>query len=310
MINDVEQTPMEGRSFIASLSYPTVEDAGRAQYVELYGNRGLWQGDWSIVTSHRIATWDWHTRKTFDEPWELYNLTEDLGQTNDLASEYPQRVDQMAQLLNEQAQQYHVFPMHHLNAAADDNREKARQDYLRRGGVWHYPGPVSNITAARAPPVNIQGFTMSSMLYLSRGTETGPIFAYGGQLAGIGLYLQEGRPALIRNSLRGDTAAVSATSALGPGEHAIELIIDKGEVAGDRSAEYRVLIKSGGRVLADEALSFSIAQYFGIPETFGVGEDEGNPVTKGYTAGTPFPGSISDVVFDFSATGPGGSELH
>jgi hypothetical protein len=70
------------------------------------------------------------------------------------------------------------------------------------------------------------------------------------------------------------------------------------------------LIKSGGNILADETLRFSIAQYFGIPETFGVGEDEGNPVMQGYSAGTPFPGTIRGVLFDFSATGPGGASLH
>jgi len=310
MVNNVEQIPMEGRSFAATLSDADEEDRERAQYVELYGNRGLWQGDWSIVATHRIATWDWRTPATFDEPWELYNLAKDVGQTNDLASEHPERVEQMARLFEEQAQQFNIFPMHNLNAAANDNREKARQDYLRRGGKWHYAGPVSNITAALAPPVNIQGFTMSATLDLPAGNETGPVFAYGGQLAGIGFYLQEGKPALILHSLRGDTAVISAKKALGQGEHRIGLQLDKREVFEDRSAEYHVTIRSGKTVLAEETLRFAIAQYFGIPETFGVGEDEGNPVLAGYDAGTPFPGRISDVVFDFSETGPGGASLH
>jgi hypothetical protein len=124
------------------------------------------------------------------------------------------------------------------------------------------------------------------------------------------MYLDDGRPALILNSLSGETATVMASGALPAGEHVITLDFDKGEVGKDRSAAYSVTIKAGEKVLAQRTLSFKLAQYFGIPETFGVGNDEGSPVLKGYAAGTPFPGTISDVTFDFSGSEAGGVELH
>jgi len=310
MVNNVAQSPMEGHSFAATLSNPDVEDRERAQYVELYGNRGLWQGDWSLVATHRIATWDWNTSSTFDEPWELYDLAKDPGQTTDLAATYPDRVAQMDRLFDEQAGRYHVRPMHNLNDTAAENMEKARQDYIRRGGKWRYSGPVGNIPSTLAPPVNIQGFVMSATLELPKGDETGPVFAYGGQLSGIGLYLDEGRPALIFNSLQGDTATISASQPLGAGEHTIELRLDKGQAFPDHSTEYRVTINADGGVVAEKSLRFSVPRFFGISETFGVGEDAGNPVMAGYPAGTTFPGGLRDVLFDFSETGPGGVRLH
>lgn len=309
-VNNVAQNPMEGKSFAATLADPKVTDKGRAQYVELYGNRGLWQDNWQIVTSHRTATWDWKTPKTFDEPWELYDLTNDLGQSNDLAAKYPDRVASMAKAFEEQAQRYNVYPMHNLSDSAAENFANGRQDFVRRKGLWKYPGPISNITQAIAPPVNMMGFKMTARLDLPAGTETGPIFAFGGQLSGIGFYLDKGKPTFILNGMAGETATVVAPQSLAVGAHNIELRLNKGAVAKDRTAQYQVTILSDGKQLVDQTVQFKLAQYFGIPETFGVGADQGSPVMKGYPAGAPFPGGISDVVFDFSGSVPSGIQLH
>jgi len=309
-VNNVPQMPMQGHSFAATFAEPGAADPNRIQYAELYGNRAVWQGDWSLVATHRFATWDWNTSKTFDERWELYDLSKDLGQSKDLSAKYPDRVAAMGEAFEEMANRDNVAPMHNLNDTAAESYAKAREDFIRRRGIWKYAGPVSNVTQALAPPVNVQGFTMTANLGLPDGAVTGPVFAYGGQLAGIGMYLKDGKPALILNALSGESETVIADEALGAGQHAITLQLDKGQVAKDRSAEYRVRISSGGKVLVDKQLHFKLAQYFGIPETFGVGEDEGSPVLKGYAAGVPFPGTINDVVFDFSATGPGGVQVH
>ena len=310
MVNNVKQQPMEGHSFAATTHKGGQADKDRAQYVELLGNRGLWQGDWSLVATHRIRTWAWGTPQTFDEPWELYDLSKDLGQTTDLAARYPERVAQMEKLFDEQAARYNVRPYHNMEEAAARGMAEAKQDFISRQGKWRYPGPVSNITGQEAPPVNIRGFTMTARLGLESGTETGPLFAYGGQLGGIGLYLKEGKPVLIMNGLDGTSDSVMADKALAAGSHAIELKLARGRTAEDGTGEYRVTISSGDTVLVDRPMRFRMAQYFGLPATFGVGEDEGSPVMKGYRAGVPFPGRISDVVFDFSATGPGATELH
>lgn len=309
-VNNVPQEPMQGRSFAASFADPAANDPDRAQYVELYGNRGLWQGDWQIVTSHRIRTWDWDTAKTFDEPWELYDLKRDLGQNTDLASRQPERVAAMARLWDEQAARYHVPPMHNLSDTAAESMQKAQADFMRRGGKWRYDGPVGNIPQALAPPVNILGFTMTAKLDLANAETTGPVFAYGGQLAGIGLYLKDGRPALVMNAIDGATETVMAEAPLATGVHALELKLEKGSTAADRSTEYNVTIAADGKVVAGRRLRFRLASYFGIPETFGIGEDQGSPVLAGYRAGSPFPGGLSDVVFKFSATGPAGVQVH
>ena len=299
-VNDVPQDPLEGQSITPSFAASGDPRGGRPQYVELYGNKGLWWQGWSIVTTHRFRTWDFHVSRTFDEPWELYDLVQDPGQGHDLAATYPDRVAEMGRMFEEQARLHHVYPQFNLSDTVADSILKARMDFERRGGQWHYAGPVGNIPQSLAPPINSRSFKMTARLAMSRGDSTGPIFAYGGQLGGIGFYLKDGKPELILNTLKGDPTAVVAHDALGAGTARIELDFIKGPTAMDGSAQYEVTIKADGRDLATQTVTYTMPFFFGISETFGVGVDEGSPVLAGYAAGTPFPGSISDVLFDFN----------
>lgn len=300
-INDVPQSPMEGVSVKATFSASGDPRAGRAQYVELYGNKGLWWQGWSIVTTHRYRTWDWQTAKTFDEPWELYDLVTDPGQTRNVATQHADRVAEMGRMFDEQARRFHVFPIHNLSDSFDESFVKARAEFERHGGKWRYAGALGNIPQSLAPPITTRSFSMTAMLDLPGGDVTGPLFAYGGQLGGMGFYLNDGKPMLILNALNGKSVSVVAGKALGAGATQIRLDVAKGTATPDGLSAYQVTISAAGRVLAQDTIHFAIPFYFGISEVFGVGTDEGSPVLANYPAGIPLRGRISDVVFDFNS---------
>ena len=210
----------------------------------------------------------------------------------------------MSRLFEEQARRYNVYPIHNLNDTRRESEGRARADFEKRGGKWRYSGAVSNMPPGLAPPVASRGFTMTAKLDLPRAGLTGPIFAQGGQLGGIGFYLDRGRPVFILNTLKGETAAVKAGEALGPGVRQIELKVVRGPAAADGGSDYRVTISADERVLAEETVHFALASYFGIPDTFDVGSDQGSPVLAGYPSGTAFPARISDIAFDFAGSSP------
>ena len=49
-INNVPQSPMEGISLQYALNAKDAPNRTKAQYYELYGNKGLWSDGWTIVT--------------------------------------------------------------------------------------------------------------------------------------------------------------------------------------------------------------------------------------------------------------------
>jgi arylsulfatase len=305
-VNDVPQVPMEGQTFKASFARPGNEREGRAQYVELYGNKGLWQQGWSIVTTHRVRTWDWNTKKTFDEPWELYDLVKDPGQTTDLAAKQPERVAAMAAEFTRQAKQYNVSPIFNLSDSMASSIGKARAEFARRGGKWRFGSPVSAVPSTSAPPIAALPFKLTAKLDLKSDTATGPVFSLGGQLGGIGLYLKQGRPAFRVNALDGTQLALVEGTAIGKGAQVLELNVGK-----TADGAYRIAISANGKVVVapETELRMAVPAYFGISETFAVGNDDGSPVSESYVAGKPLDG-VGEVVFDFSGSAPPQHGVH
>ena len=83
--------PMQGRSVLDFLSgkaaapYP---DVARVGY-ELFGLRAFFDGEWKLLQMPQPFA---------SGEWELYNLKRDPGETNDLSSDYPQRVEEMVEM--------------------------------------------------------------------------------------------------------------------------------------------------------------------------------------------------------------------
>lgn len=295
VVHNVPQRPMEGVSFAYSFSDAKAPTRKGPQYVEMYGNKGLWADGWSIVTSHRLQPWDMMQRGPIAEPWELYNLTTDLGQNHDLARQQPERVAQMDKLFVEQAERYHVNPIGNIGDGLVEMARKAREDFARRKGVWRYPGPVSNILGPVGPPVGAMGFSMHARLDLPTGNVTGPVFAAGGQIGGLGLYLKDGKPVFTLNTIEGDNATVAASAPLPAGQATIDLTFSR-----PKDADAAVTISAGGKVVAQGAIPLATMQAFTTTELFGVGIDNATSVLPGEPLDMRFPGKVSDVTFDFS----------
>ena len=300
VINNVPQVPMEGQNIIATFADAKAPGHQGPQYVEMYGNKGLWQDGWSIVTSHRVDTWNVTNRSPITEPWELYDLTKDPGQTTDLAAKFPDRVKAMATAFEEQAVRYHVNPIGNIGDGAIFGGMKAQQDFAARGGKWRYAGPIGNITGMVAPPLAARSYVMTARLDLPGGNVTGPVFASGGRLGGTGLYLRDGKPVFLMVSLTGETAEIAADEALPAGASALRLSVVRSGGHPGEPADYAVTIASSDKVLAQKSTHFTLPLSFGIAETFGVGIDDGSPVMPGVQGSRPFAGTISDVTFDFS----------
>jgi len=296
VVHNVAQHPMEGTSFAYSFAQAKAATQKGPQYVEMYGNKGLWSGGWSINTSHRLEPWEMTTMRPITEPWELYDLTKDPGQNHDLAARFPDRVAQMDKLFTEQATRYQVNPIGNIGEGMVEGARKARADFAGRGGVWRYAGPVSNIAGPVGPPVSALGFTMRAKLDLATGDVTGPIFAIGGHLGGEALYLRQGKPVFTLNTIDGQNSSVMASEALPAGTTDLQLKFDR-----PKGSDAAVTISAGGRVLASGTIPAATLQALSATELFGVGIDSGTAVLPGAEPDVPFPGAITDVTFDFTS---------
>jgi len=103
-IAGTQQIPVSGRSFLDTLSNPTVPGR-QVQYFELRGNRAITNGRWRAVAMHDCG-------KPFEnDNWELFDLSTDFAEAHDLAASQPQRLATMKALWADQWQRYGTGPM-------------------------------------------------------------------------------------------------------------------------------------------------------------------------------------------------------
>jgi arylsulfatase A-like enzyme len=297
VINNVAQSPMEGLSLKARLLSSTAPIPSRAQYFEMYGNKGLWHDGWTIVTSHRLDAWRMDQLNPITEAWELYDTRNDPGQTTNLAARYPDKVNQLAALFEAQASRYNVNPVSNFG----DSRAFAARAFMAemtaRRGLWAFDRPVSNIGFGAAPPVAIRPFDMQAQLDLETGTESGPIFTFGGASGGMAAYLAKGVPAFAFRDLSGRLQVIEAPSPLPAGTTALTIRIER-EAPRPMSVEtVAVTISAGDQVLIRQDVTATIPATYGVAETFDIGIDRGSAVSPAYRSDQPFAGRLGKVTF-------------
>jgi arylsulfatase len=69
----------------------------QALFWELEGNRAVRDGDWKLVSKH-------------GEPWELYDVSKDRVEANNLAEKHPDRVEELSAKYNAYAERALVEP--------------------------------------------------------------------------------------------------------------------------------------------------------------------------------------------------------
>lgn len=94
--------PMEGKSLVPLFEGNSVQLHDVLCW-EHEGNRAVRNGDWKLV-----SRFDEKLKKEL--PWELYNLSSDRSETNDLVAKYPERVKELKQLYSQWAERVHVAP--------------------------------------------------------------------------------------------------------------------------------------------------------------------------------------------------------
>ena len=84
------------------------------QYYEMFGNRAIWSDGWKAVTLHaKRMPWNVNVVLPFDQDeWELYHVAEDFSESTDLADEYPEKLEELVQIFDEEAWKYNVYPLY------------------------------------------------------------------------------------------------------------------------------------------------------------------------------------------------------
>jgi arylsulfatase A-like enzyme len=304
-VNGIAQRPIEGVSMAYTFdkANATAPSKRESQYFEMFANRGIYHDGWYACTTPPAPPWLMGTTKlpeVSNYKWELYNLTEDFSQHNDLAARNPDKLKELQALFLTEAAKYNVFP---LDNSLLTRTVTPRPSATAGRTVFTYTGVNPGIPVGNAPSILNKDYTITAEVTIPKGGAEGMIVTMGGRFGGYGLYLLKGKPVFEYNFLdlklyRWEGGVGSRDwlgDALKPGKHTI--VFDfKYNGPGFAKGGTGVL-SVDGRELARQTIPHSIPFLMTIDESFDVGIDTRTPVDDSYKVPFRFTGNINKLTF-------------
>lgn len=111
VVNGVKQQTLDGTSFAYTFDHPEEATHHTLQYFEMLGNRAIYKDGWVAATRHGVP-WGGQNRSPYEEDrWELYHVAQDISEADDLAQKYPEKLQELKKLFDEEATRNNVLPL-------------------------------------------------------------------------------------------------------------------------------------------------------------------------------------------------------
>jgi arylsulfatase len=226
MVDGITQSAIEGTSFAYTFDAANAKVPTRhtTQYFEMMGQYALYHEGWFLSTKVNRAPWEAFGPANPDplnnQEFELYDLTTNMNQTEDVAAQNPEKVAELKALFIEEAKKYRVFPMDASVAA----RITAPRPNITAGRTeFVYTRPMVGLPQGDSPSILNSSYTITAEIDVPEGAPPqGMILTSGGRFGGYGFYLKDGKPVFHWNLVGLDQISWAGNEVLSPGKHIVE----------------------------------------------------------------------------------------
>jgi arylsulfatase len=296
-VDGIPQKPIEGVSMVytfdaANANAPSKRDT---QYFEMFCNRAIYHDGWIAATTPPQPPWLMGTAKMpdiNDYKWELYNISNDFSENNDLVAQNPDKLKELQGLFMDEAKKYQVLP---LDNSLLERVITPRPSATAGRTVFTYSGEISGIPDSDCPSILNRSYNITAEIEVPRGTAEGMLVTQGGRFGGYGLYLLKGKPVFLYNFLDLERFRWDGPATLGPGKHTIAFDF-KYDGPGFGKGGTGVLTVDGKEV-ANKKMPHTIGiTMSSMDETFDVGVDTRTGVDdKDYQVPFRFTGKLDKL---------------
>jgi arylsulfatase A-like enzyme len=277
----LEQMPISGVAMNYTFDDKEAKTRKLVQYYEMVGHRGIYANGWKAVTRHTPGV-------SFDDDvWELYHVEADRSETNDLAKQEPDRLNELIALWWEEAENEGVLPLDDrgLELFGINFKKNSPHPETRK---YVYRPPMAPLPSQAAAAMGGRSWDMEAVV--DRGdAEGGVIFATGTENSGFSFYIFDNRLVFDYNFF-GEHLVVRSHSELPIGPSTLTCQLRRTGKAG-----YVVLLVNQEEVGRME-LPFVMRVISSVGPS--VAYDHGSPVAFDYanrSDGFPFEGTLDSV---------------
>jgi arylsulfatase A-like enzyme len=315
-IRGVSQSPIHGVSLKSSFDDAKAPSLHTTQYFEMFGHRSLYHDGWRAVCPVPGPSLIESEDKIFGAPisyqkliqldakgWELYNLSDDFAETNNLAAQERDRLIAMIGMWYAEAGKYNVLPID--GRGTERFAEPRPQIAPDRKKCIYYPGTqmVPNNAAPRV--VNVK-HSVSVHATVPKGGAEGALFTMGGNDGGFVFYIKDRKLTYGYNYVADRRFKVESNGGGIPeGDHIFSFEFTptgKADPAHGKGVPAHITLFVDGKPVGEGDLPITIPLQLGLAAGVCVGSDSGAPVMleQDYKPPFAFTGTVKKVLLDVS----------
>jgi arylsulfatase len=272
----------------------------------MFGNRGIYHDGWYANTHPISPPWNLGATPNPDVAnsytWELYDLSKDWTQNNDLAAANPAKLKEMQELFLVEAARYQVLPLDNSMAS---RMVTPRPSVTAGRTEFTYSGELTGVPMGDAPSIIAASYTITADVEVPAGGVEGMLATQGGRFGGWGFYVVKGKPVFTWNLLDLKRLRWEGTEALAPGKHTLAFDFKYDGLGfatlafNDRSGLGQGgtgVLKVDGKEVVTQKMEHTVPVILQWDETFDVGADTGTPVDDGdYQVPFKFTGKLAKL---------------
>jgi arylsulfatase len=306
-VDGIKQSPIEGVSMAYTFDKANATAASRhkTQYFEMFGDRALYHDGW--IASTKVIRPPWVTSGPANQDpanmeWELYDLSKDWTQSDNVAAKHPAKLKQLQDKFWVEAKKYNVLP---LDASVATRLVTPRPSITAGRNVFTYAGEFTGTPNGDAPSILNASYNFNAEVEVPQGGAEGMIVTQGGRFGGYGFYVLKGKPVFLWNLVDLKRVRWEGPEALSPGKHTLEFDF-KYDGLGIATLAFNNMsgigrsgtgvLKVDGREVARQMMEHTLPLILQWDENFDVGADTGTPVDdQDYQGPFRFTGKLNKL---------------
>ncbi len=284
-VDGIKQSPIEGVSFAYTFDKANANapSSHHTQYFEMMGDHAIYHDGWIASTKVIRSPWEVsgpvNTDPLNNVTWELYDVTKDWTQADDVAAKNPQKLAELKALFLTEAQKYQVLP---LDASVATRLVAPRPNITAGRSQFVYTKPMVGLPQGDSPLLLNCSYTITADIDVPQGGAEGMILTSGGRFGGYGFYLLKGKPVFLWNMVDLRRIRWDGPDALPPGRHTVEFDFKYDGLGAETLAFNNMsgigqsgtgTLKVDGKAVATQKMEHTIPLILQWDESFDIGSD-------------------------------------
>jgi arylsulfatase A-like enzyme len=307
-VDGIKQAPIEGVSFAYTFDQANanVPSRHKTQYFEMMGDHAIYHEGW--MASTKVIRPPWEVAGPVNQDplnnvtWELYDLSKDWTQADDLAAANPGKLKELKELFLTEAKKYQVLP---LDASVATRLVAPRPNITAGRTVFTYTKPMTGLPQGDSALLLNCSYTITADIDVPEGGAEGVLVTSGGRFGGWGFYFLKGKPVFTWNLVDLKRIKWEAPDALAPGKHTVEFDFKYDGLGAGTLAFNNMsgigrsgtgVLKVDGKEVATQKMENTLPLILQWDESFDIGSDTGTPVNdQDYQCPFAFTGKFSKI---------------